>query len=57
MYLRGLLAPVGRKNGWQLAEAARSLDALEASLGPALDTITAEDARGWFRLAGYPAPE
>ena len=21
-YLRGLLAPVGRKNGWQLAEAA-----------------------------------
>ena len=20
-------------------------------------TITAEDARGWFRLAGYPAPD
>jgi transposase len=38
------------------AEAARSLDALDAALGPALDTITAEDARGWFRLAGYPAP-
>ena len=37
-------------------EAARSLDALEAALGPALATITAEDARGWFRLAGYPAP-
>jgi transposase len=36
-------------------EAARSLDALEAALGPALDAITAEDARGWFRLAGYPA--
>ena len=37
-------------------EAARSLDALDAALGPALTTITAEDARGWFRLAGYPAP-
>ena len=37
-------------------EAARSLDALEAALGPALATITAQDARGWFRLAGYPAP-
>jgi len=37
-------------------EAARSLDKLEAALGPALATITAEDARGWFRLAGYPAP-
>jgi transposase len=38
------------------AEAARSLDALEAALVPALAAITAEDARGWFRLAGYPAP-
>jgi hypothetical protein len=38
------------------AEAARSLDKLEAAPGPALATITAEDARGWFRLAGYPAP-
>ena len=37
-------------------EAARSLDELETALGPALATITAEDARGWFRLAGYPAP-
>ena len=37
-------------------EAARSLDALEAALGPALATITAQDARGWFRLTGYPAP-
>ena len=37
------------------AKAARSLDVLEAELGPALATITAEDARGWFRLAGYPA--
>jgi transposase len=38
------------------AEAARDLDALDAALGPALATITAEDASGWFRLAGYPAP-
>jgi transposase len=38
------------------AEGARSREALEAALGPALDAITAENARGWFRLAGYPAP-
>jgi transposase len=37
------------------AKAARSLEALEAELSPALATISAEDARGWFRLAGYPA--
>jgi transposase len=35
------------------AKAARTLDALEAELKPALDTITAQDARGWFRHAGY----
>ena len=35
------------------AEAARSREALEAALGPALATIAAQDARGWFRLAGY----
>jgi transposase len=38
-------------------KAARSLEALEAELGPALDTITANDAQGWFRLAGYPQPQ
>ena len=38
------------------AKAARSLGALEAELGPALAAITARDARGWFRLAGYAAP-
>ena len=32
---------------------ARSKEALEQALGPALATITAQDARGWFRLAGY----
>ena len=35
------------------AKAARSLDALEAELGPALATITAQDAHSWFRLCGY----
>jgi transposase len=42
---------------WLRARAARSLDALDAALGPALATITARDARGWFRLAGYRAPD
>ena len=35
------------------AEGARSREALEVALGPALATIKARDARGWFRLAGY----
>jgi transposase len=35
------------------AKAPRSLEALEAELKPALDTITAKDAQGWFRHAGY----
>jgi transposase len=39
------------------AVGARSREALEAALGPALATITARDARGWFRLAGYPAAD
>jgi transposase len=38
------------------ATSARSRQALEAALGPALRTITAQDASGWFRLAGYVAP-
>src|SRR3954466_6405695 len=36
---------------------ARSKEALEQALGPALATITAQDARGWFRLAGYPTAD
>ena len=36
---------------------ARSREALEAALGPALDAITARDARGRFRHAGHPAPD
>lgn len=35
------------------AKAVRSLEALEAELKPALETITVKDARGWFRHAGY----
>ena len=38
------------------ATGARSREALEAALGPALATITAQDARAWFRLAGYVQP-
>jgi transposase len=39
------------------AEGARSREALEAALGPALAAITDRDARGWFRLAGCLAPD
>ncbi len=39
------------------AEGARSREVLEAALGPALATITAQDARAWFRLCGYAPPE
>jgi transposase len=38
------------------AEGARSREALEAVLGSALATTTAQNASAWFRLAGYPAP-
>ena len=36
---------------------ARTRAALEAAIGAALDTITAADARGWFRHCGYALPE
>ena len=36
-------------------EGARSREALETALGPALAAITGQDARGWFRLGGYAA--
>lgn len=39
------------------AVGARSKEALEQALDPALATITAQDACGWFRLAGYPAAD
>ena len=35
------------------AKAARTLEALEAELKPALETITPKDAKGWIRHAGY----
>jgi hypothetical protein len=38
------------------ASGARPREALEEALGPALATITARDAHGRFRLAGYIAP-
>ncbi len=36
--------------------AARTAEALHQALGPALDTITAQDASGFFRHAGYGRP-
>ena len=36
--------------------AARTAEALHRALGPALDTITARDAAGFFRHAGYGRP-
>jgi transposase len=36
--------------------AARSTEALHQALGPALDAITAQDAAGFFRHAGYGRP-
>ena len=41
---------------WLRAKAARTLEALETELGPALATITTQDAQGWFRLCGYATP-
>jgi transposase len=55
------LDPIGP--AWSKLEArlravgARSREALDAALGPALAAITARDARGRFRLAGYPAAD
>ena len=37
--------------------AARTADALHRALGPALDSVTARDASGFFRHAGYGRPE
>lgn len=36
--------------------AARTIDELHAAIGPALAAITAQDARGFFRYAGYHRP-
>jgi transposase len=36
------------------AAAARTPEALDEELRPALDAITPQDAKGWFRHCGYP---
>src|SRR5690242_19612363 len=36
--------------------AARTAETLEAALAPAIDSITADEARGWFNYCGYPVP-
>lgn len=38
------------------AAAARTLDALDGALVEALRSISPSDAKGWFRLCGYPVP-
>ena len=38
------------------AREARSVEALDRELPAVLDAISAQDARGWFRHCGYPAP-
>jgi transposase len=43
------------KSALRAAEA-RTPEALEAALAPALDSITPADARGWFNHCGYPFP-
>ena len=45
-----------RLQPWLRVKAARTLAALETELGPALATITTQDAQGWFRLCGYATP-
>lgn len=35
------------------ADAARTKEALDEKLGPALDAITPQDAKGWYRHCGY----
>ena len=48
------LSPI--EPGWSTrlrAVAARTTEALEEALRPALDAITPQDAQGWFRHCGY----
>ena len=53
------LRPKPIKPGWAKAKsgprrvAARTMEALEQALGPALNSITAKDATGYFRHCGY----
>ena len=51
------IEPAWAKMKGQLREvAARTADALHEALGPALDAITPQDAKGFFRHAGYVRP-
>ena len=43
------------KSALRAAEA-RTPEALDTALAPALDSITPADARGWFNLCGYSSP-
>jgi transposase len=36
--------------------AARTVEALQQALAPALDSVTAQDAKGFFRHCGYACP-
>ena len=48
------IEPGGSKMKTQLrAQEARTTEALDAELRPALDAITPQDAKGWFRHCGY----
>ena len=51
-YLRGLLAPVERKNGWQLAEAVG--EAGQGSTGEPVECQMRGSHAGW--RAGFPEP-
>jgi transposase len=44
------------KNALRTTEA-RTSEALDAALAPALDSITPDDAHGWFNLCGYSFPD
>jgi transposase len=51
------IEPAWAKMKGRLREiAAHTADALHEALGPALDAITPQDAKGFFRHAGYARP-
>jgi transposase len=43
----------GKMKGFLCSRAARTLESLEAAVVDAMDSITAQDARGWFQHCGY----
>ncbi|WP_353857513.1 IS630 family transposase [Azospirillum formosense] len=54
--LKGILLEPGwaKLKGILRAKEARTVEALNEELGPALNAITATDAKAWFKLCGYP---